>query len=98
MGEERIERMTLRELYSHAEQALNELSEHLELGFLPKVQEFSNLLQEAGTSEEALADITVRTRAAALIDNEKFTAQSFERLSMYLKAIDKHTSKIVLES
>lgn len=91
-----IEQLTLREMCIDAERLTRELIEHLDQGFIPKANSLSKTAK-AGLEDnplEPISDLTIRTRAAELLESEKFTNQLYERLSRYFAAIDQGVAKI----
>ncbi|MES2792242.1 MAG: hypothetical protein V4719_21675 [Planctomycetota bacterium] len=87
MSDRALEQMPMRELFVHAEHQARELAEHLDLNFLPKLQLLDELLHPKAGAEEA-EDITVRHRAAEILESDGFTQQKLQKMDDCLNAID----------
>lgn len=86
MPDRPLEQMPLRELFVHIEHQARDLAEHLELNFLPKLQALDESVQPK--NEDQVRDITVRTRAAQVLESDKFTLQMLQKMHDCLNAID----------
>ena len=87
MSERSLDQMPLRELFVHAEHQARDLAEHLDLSFLPKLQALDDLLHPKPGAVEA-RDITVRNRAATVLESDEFTQQMLQKIHDSLNAID----------
>lgn len=87
MAERPLEQMPLRELFVHIEHQARDLAEHLELNFLPKLQALDESVQPKNENQE-VRDITVRNRAAQVLESDKFTLQMLQKMHDCLNAID----------
>ncbi|MCA8987857.1 MAG: hypothetical protein KDA78_09470 [Planctomycetaceae bacterium] len=89
-----IDKMTLREKLSEADRLLRELVDHLDNGFTPKARNLSRTIQEHGTNEAQLTDMTIRQHAADLIDDNRFSERLFQKIGTLLYSIDQDVSAI----
>lgn len=87
MADRSLEQMPLRELFVHIEHQARDLAEHLELNFLPKLQALDESVQPKNENQE-VRDITVRNRAAQVLESDKFTLQMLHKMHDCLNAID----------
>jgi hypothetical protein len=97
--EHAIENMTLQEKVKRTELLIRELIEHLEMGFLPKIQNLQKA-SRVGRSQTALqeiADITIRTQVAQVLESEKFTEALYERLTALMGALEHDMTKVLYE-
>jgi hypothetical protein len=95
-----ISHLTLREMLTDAERLARELGEHLDQAFLPKCHDLLRLVRPINGEPpdvRTLEDVTVRTQAARILDNETFTDEVFEKLSRYCQSIDTSVGRIVSE-
>lgn len=97
VADDPIEQLTLREMVTQSERLCRELTEHLELGFLPKLQDLGRLVRPTPTGSFAtdIEDITVRHGVAGVLESEAFTGQLYHKFSRYCEAIDRAVSRIV---
>lgn len=87
MADRPLEQMPLRELFVHIEHQARDLAEHLDLNFLPKLQALDESVQPKD-EDHAVRDITVRNRAAQVLESDKFTLQMLQKMHDCLNAID----------
>lgn len=87
MTDRPLDQMPLRELFVHAEHQARDLAEHFDLNFLPKLQKLDDLLHPKAGAEEA-RDITVRLRTADVLESDKYTQQTLQKIHDCLNAID----------
>jgi hypothetical protein len=99
MIERRHDQLTLRELFIEAERLNRELIEHLEQGFLPKVQGLTRLAAPGYVDVHGhpAGDITVRNAAAQVLESEAYTEQLNGRIQDYCEAIDREVTRIIAE-
>lgn len=97
MAEKPLHHLTLREMCNELERMLNELEEHLDRGFQPKVKALRKLAKTSDADPELTKDITVRNHAADLLKSEFFTDELYEKIRKYFEAIDHSVSHIVGE-
>ena len=60
---------------------------HWQRTFLPKVADLQNVSNPRPSIEERVADITVRSSVAAVLDSERLAAQREEDFAQYAAAI-----------
>ena len=91
--------LTLRELFIEAERLNRELIEHLEQGFLPKVQNLARLVGPGYVDAHGhpAGDLTVRNTAAQVLESEAYTEQLYGRIRDYCEAIDREVARIIAE-
>ena len=99
MVERSPDQLTLRQLFTEAERLTRELTEHLEQGFLPKVQ---NLVRLADPSHldvhgNPAEDISIRNCVAQVLESELYTDRLYERIETYCAAIDRDVARIIAE-
>lgn len=87
MSDRMLEDMPLRELFVHAEHQARDLAEHLDLNFLPKLQALDDSVHSK-PGENDVRDITVRNRAAQVLESDTFTQQKLQKMHEYLAAIN----------
>lgn len=93
MIERPLNELTLREMFTDVERLTRELVEHLEQGFLPKSQALLRIVPE-GSEQDDIADVTVRSHAARLLESGDFAEQLYEKVSGYCAAIDREVTRI----
>ena len=91
MSDPQIDELPLRVLFTDAERITRDLVDHLEHGFIPKVQALNTLMLEEG---EQVEDTTVRNSAATVLEGHAFSRQLLEKLDNYYRAIDRSVSSI----
>lgn len=82
-----LDQMPLRELFVHIEHQARDLAEHLDLNFLPKLQALDDSVQPKH-EDHTVRDVTVRNRAAQVLESDKFTQQLLQKMHDCLNAID----------
>ena len=87
MSDRPLDQLPLRELFVHAEHQARDLAEHLELNFLPKLQALDETVHPK-SEEQVARDITVRNRAAQVLESDQFTQQLLQKMHDCLNAID----------
>lgn len=87
MSDRPLDQMPLRELFVHAEHQARDLAEHLDLNFLPKLQALDESVQPKH-EDHMVRDITVRNRAAQVLESDTFTQQMLQKMHDCLNAID----------
>lgn len=87
MSDRTLDQKPLRDLFVHAEHQARDLTDHLDLNFLPKLQSLDDLLHPKAGAEEA-RDITVRSRAAMVLESDIYTQQTLKKIHDCLNAID----------
>ena len=99
VNEPLIERLTLREMFTSSERLSRDVIDHLDQGFIPKVQQLIRLVRptDAHPYPPDIEDVTVRTHSARVLENEDFTDQLYEKLEKYCIAIDNVVSRILNE-
>ena len=97
MADDFLDQLPLRELFTEAERLTRELIDHVDLGFLPKINNLNRLSQEdAGNYElPEIEDITIRNHASQVLESEQFTSQFYQETERYLLAIDRAVSKFL---
>jgi hypothetical protein len=95
MSEQALEDQSLRERLGHAEQLLRELSEHLAQSFLPKLKRANELLDaSSGEDGSEVADSTIRSAMAAVVQSDHFTQTLINSLDPYLRSIEHEVRRI----
>ena len=103
MVDDSIEKLPLHDKFTNTERLTRELVDHLERGFLPKVESLSRLLEpdkqalresDAAATKE-VKDVTVRNLVKQLLDTDDFTDQLYEKTGNYFSAIDQAVSRIM---
>lgn len=92
------ESMTLRQKMTEGEHLARELIQHLEQGFLPKVQHVRRLTRphpEAG--EEELRDVTLRNAVGEVLASDDFTRQLSQKVRLFAASIEADVERIVHE-
>ena len=91
--------LTLRELFIEAERLNRELIEHLEQGFLPKVQNLARLVGPGYVDAHGhpAGDLTMRNTAAQVLESEAYTEQLYGRIRDHCEAIDREVARIIAE-
>ncbi|MDA0833572.1 MAG: hypothetical protein O2955_01005 [Planctomycetota bacterium] len=95
--DDEVDNLTLRQKFTEGERLVRELIEHLEQGFLPKVDSFRRLVDIKITEIDKVDDITIRNQATALTESDHYTESMVEKLSRVLNSIDEATSRLVNE-
>ncbi len=92
-----IESMTLRDKCREANRVLRELIDHLDQGFLPKVQSLQKLSRprDAKFDPAQVRDVTIRTSAAAILEAEQYTSKLDEEAKLLLAAIAAEVEQVV---
>ncbi len=90
MSDPPIEQLTLVEIFSQTDQLTRELCDHLEQGFLPKVESLQGLVDAAQqkTDQQQATDFTVHSQVANALSSDDFTQQLCTKLDRFLRAID----------
>jgi len=81
--------MPLRDRVREAERLTRELTDHLERGFLPKVQEARRSTKPTPANLETVMDSTVRSTTEAALSSHEYTMQLARNLDMLLGSIDR---------
>lgn len=86
MSEKPLEQMTLHDLLINIEHLARDLSDHLDLNFLPKLQAMDELIHPKDGQETR--DITVRGKAAEVLASDVFTQTLLQKMHLTLNAVD----------
>ena len=95
IADQPLDQLTVREMFTDLERLLHEMIEHLDRGFIPKVQHLRDLVRHSQTNLDELQDLTLRTHTADLLKNEDFTNELSRKIEQYLIAIDTAVTQIV---
>lgn len=100
MAEQLLETQPLRERFREAERLTRELIQHLELGFMPKMQEVRRIARKATTPNQMddIADNTIRTSVDAVLTSHEYSLDLTRKLERYLQSIEKEVNEIVVGS
>lgn len=79
------DKLPLRERLTKAERLTRELSEHLEQGFLPKLETLRKVTRQS--SMEDTTDKTVRDTAKTVRASEEYTSELYQKLADCLQSI-----------
>jgi len=92
-----LEGMTLRDKCREANRVVRELIDHLDQGFLPKVQAMQKLARgrEAKFDPSQIRDVTIRTHAASILEAENYTAKLDEEAKQLFTAIAREVEQVV---
>ena len=92
-----IDQLTLREKLRDVARGTRELIEHLELGFVPKVHDLRKLSRQHDPTSgiPPVADVTIRSYVAAVLESDRFTAGLNDSFEGYLNSIQKDVSDVV---
>lgn len=85
--------LPLREKFTNAERLTRELIEHLEQGFLPKLQQLRRVARK--DEEEGVTDKSVRDQCAQLLKSDDFTEKLTSDLQDYLDSISAEMKPMV---
>lgn len=85
MEASKIAKLTMREKIRSSQHLARELHEHLVQNFLPKAMELTAVCAPEG--EERIADVTIRSEVATVLESERFLSQKEADLSDYAAAI-----------
>lgn len=96
VSERPIESLPLRDLILGAQQFSRELEEHLEQGFLPKVEKLELSIRSSGQEKVPMTDVTVRRQVQEVLDSHQFADQLMTKVEKYLRAIDSSLHQNVL--
>jgi hypothetical protein len=98
MAERKLEDLTLRDMLLDAEQLVRELVEHLEQSVIPKLRAADELVRsfDNPTERNEIADSTVRSSMARLLESDGFSRTLVERLEKYLTAIEREARQAVI--
>lgn len=88
-------KLPLRERLTIAERLARELSEHLEQGFLPRIETLRRVTRQKGAIAEETTDKTVRDTVSLVQESEQFTAELYEKVQSCLDSIADEVSKMV---
>ena len=96
MADRSVEEMPLRDVFTEAERVARELLDHLENGFLLKVQGLRELVEvsDRGVGPDDVEDVTVRNHAAQLLDRARFADNLYSRLDECLEVIERRVTQI----
>jgi hypothetical protein len=100
MTEHVLETLTLRERLRDAERLSRELSEHLEQGLIPKLQQLRRLSKvgketEGEGPEGPVADASIRTAADAALNSHEYLLDLSRKLDRYLSSAERELDQIV---
>jgi len=92
-----VEQLTVREMFTGAERLVQEISGHLEHGFVPKSHDLVRLVRPSRGKPYSrhVQDVTVRNQAVQVLDSDNFTGSVYEKLVRYGDAIDKAVLRII---
>ena len=95
MKDAHLESLTLREKLIDTERLTRELSQHLEQGFIPKVQALRRVTRTAEGATEETTDATVRNTVTSILESETFATELSTRLNQYVVSIETEVGKIM---
>ena len=85
--------LPLRDRLKHAEMLARELVEHLEQGFIPKVERVRKVTRQANT--DSTTDHTIRDQVDLVLNSERFTREVYSKLNACLQSISTDVEKMV---
>lgn len=85
MDPRKIAELTMREKIRNSQHLARDLHEHLTQNLLPKIAELATVCLPEG--EERIADVTIRSQVATVLESERFLAQKDEEIAHYAAAI-----------
>lgn len=88
-------KLPLRERLTIAERLTRELSEHLEQGFLPKIETLRKVTRQKEAVSAETTDKTVRDTVATVHKSEQFTAELYDKLKECLNSIAEEVGAMV---
>ena len=97
MAERPLDDRTLSEKFVDAERMARELIDHLDRGFLPKTRELQKLVEPSDGQpiNDDVEDLTVRIRAAGVLQSDLFTEELYDKLERYCASINADVSRIM---
>ncbi|MBM4076660.1 MAG: hypothetical protein FJ267_13605 [Planctomycetes bacterium] len=94
-----IDQLTLRDKIREAARRSHELTEHLELAFVPKVHGLRKVTRspKPGTDAIPVADVTVRHQSAAVIESDQYTQRLCDEAEVLFEAISRDIDRLASE-
>lgn len=96
MAEGPIDHLPLRDLIQGAHQFTRELEEHLDQGFLPKVEKLESAIRPSDQEKHPVSDVTVRRQVQEVLESHEFADKLMTKVELYLRAIDNSLQQNVL--
>lgn len=92
-----LNQLTLRDKIREAARRSQDLQEHMEQAFVPKVHLLRKLTRppEPGTEAIPVSDNTIRNQAAIVLDSEKYTAGMDDAVTALFAAIVEDIEKLL---
>ncbi|HLJ09758.1 MAG TPA: hypothetical protein VKU82_01145 [Planctomycetaceae bacterium] len=99
MADRPVEQQTLREIFANAEWMIRDLTEHLKQSFYPRIRSLAPLVatHDRPAERDDIPDSSVRTHVAALLSSDDYSQTIFQKLEVYLSAIE-HRSQAALQT
>lgn len=88
-----ISQLPLRDKFTSAERLTRELIDHLEQGFLPRIQQVRRVCRK--DESDGVTDKTVRHECSRLIESDKFTQKLTDELQALLDGIASEMEPII---
>lgn len=96
MADQLLETMPLRDRLREAERLVREFTQHLELGFMPKVHACRQLARPAGPrATDDVPDQSIRSSAEAVLLAHEYSVELSRKLERFLDSIDRESQKLV---
>ena len=89
------DQLPLRERLTIADRMSRELLEHLEQGFLPKVESLRRVTRQKESTAADVTDKTVRNNAAQVLKSDAYTAELYAQLRGCLESIVSEVESMV---
>lgn len=80
-----VSQLALRDKFTSAERLTRELIDHLEQGFLPRIQQLRRVCRK--DEDDGVTDKTVRDECTQVLDSDQFTQKLAGELQELLDAI-----------
>jgi hypothetical protein len=89
--------LTLRDKIREAARRSNELNEHLEQAFVPKVHQLRKLTRpaEPGSDTPPVSDMTIRHQSATVLESESYTVKLDDEVSALFTAIVEEVEQVL---
>jgi hypothetical protein len=84
--------MTLRQKLTEADKLTRELNDHLERGFVPRVQRLRQVTRH-GPENESVTDLTVRSMSAQVLESAEFSSELLRGLDQFLSSVNRETNR-----
>jgi len=95
----RVEQLPLIDVFKEVDQVCRAVMDHIERGFLPKVNDLERLVRpnSEAANQPDVTDLRIRNYAGTVLTSDEFTHEQCCKLDSYIESIDQEVTRELKE-